>query len=513
MIRTLSKTEHKLSGTLDTADCFRILILYFIFLLSIGYSFGAGDMVELLPYARQLSDPSLYPQDFFIQHIIQYPINERVVFASLIALCQSSALLPYWCFAIHALSSIALIAAWYCIIRHYQFGKNQSALLIILCFVLLYGINLGGNELYYNFCVSSLSAKAICSWAFLAFLRRRNIAASLLLGVSVFIQPIVGLQLFLIFSGIIFIQLVQKRETPKSLLQFAFPFTVIAGFWIFQLYSNYAAQNIDKDLFLEIIRFRLPHHFLPSYFPIKSYLVLVPLAIIGCLCWFRNDIRIGFFFILAFCGTIIYAIGVEKFELTTLLSSQWFKIWIWLKPLSILGIALQLRNRGLPEKLQFLSKIEGKFYVILFILLCLRVPLSTQYFANNSAEIDCALAAKKLTARDAVFVIPASNSSFKYYSERSCYIDYKSMIHKQEVMPIWYQRIREVYKSDLANAGPAFGNVAIADQHLREISRTDLIKLRDLGVQYVMDFNTGNENQIPAIYSNDKYIIYDLSKL
>lgn len=513
MIRTLSKTEHKLSGTLDTADCFRILILYFIFLLSIGYAFGSGDMVELLPYARQLADPSLYTQDFFIQHIIQYPINERVVFASLIALCKNTALLPYWCLTIHAISSIALISAWYSIIRHYQFGKNYSAILLIICFVLLYGVNLGGNELYYNFCVASLSAKAICSWAFLAFLRRRIIQTSILLGVSVYIQPIVGLQLFLIFSGIICIQSLQKRETLKNLFQLAIPFAVLAGFWILQLYSNYAAQSMDNDLFLEIIRFRLPHHFLPSYFPIKSYLVLAPLTTIGCICWCRNDVRIGIFFILAFCGSIIYTIGVEKFEITTLLSSQWFKIWIWLKPISVLGIALQLRNQELPEKLHFLTKIDSKYYMSLFILLCLRVPLSTQYFANNSAEIECALAAKKLSAKDAVFVIPASNSSFKYYGERSCYIDYKSMIHKQEVMPIWYQRVKEVYKTDLANAGPAFGNVAIADQNLREISRLDLIKLRDLGVQYVMDFNTGNENKISAIYSNDKYIIYDLCKL
>ena len=70
-VATVSRWEHLLS-----------FLAAYLFLLSWnGYIYGHGDMIELLPYAKWLTDSTLYPKDFFIQHISAQSINERYILA------------------------------------------------------------------------------------------------------------------------------------------------------------------------------------------------------------------------------------------------------------------------------------------------------------------------------------------------------------------------------------------------------------------------------------------------
>ena len=69
-------------GTVPRWEYLLSLLAAYLFLLSWnGYIYGHGDMIELLPYAKWLTDSTLYPKDFFIQHISSQSINERYILA------------------------------------------------------------------------------------------------------------------------------------------------------------------------------------------------------------------------------------------------------------------------------------------------------------------------------------------------------------------------------------------------------------------------------------------------
>ena len=61
------------------------LAAYILILFRHGYVFGSGDQSEMLPYAKYLSDNTLYSKDFYIQSIAAFVPNERFVFSKLLS--------------------------------------------------------------------------------------------------------------------------------------------------------------------------------------------------------------------------------------------------------------------------------------------------------------------------------------------------------------------------------------------------------------------------------------------
>lgn len=498
-----------------------LLPIYLLILAANGYTFGSGDQVEVLPYALFLGDSSLYPADFYVQYISQAIPNERYFFSK--ALSLSGNALPFACGFLHLCCSLLLLGGLY---RISQLFIHTSILrwgaLLLLCLPPLYGINLGGNELYYNTFIPSLLAKSIGIWGLYFFLQQQYTRSLSLLVLCTFFHPVAGAQLFLLLGGVLIWDKIQARADLSWLKIGALflAFMATAGAWVLFLKLNFDKGIIESALLFEIMEFRVPHHYFPTYFPLKYYLLLLPLFLFGLAFYWRKNKSLSVFFFLTLLGCGCYTIGVELIGSTSLLTAQWYKSTIWLKALSIIALLAWVESKMSTWQTDLLSK-AARWALAGLSLLAIGILLQPQLLFPNksydffwktpsSAIIDIAQQARAKTAKEAVFAIPLPETAFKFHSQRSCYIDYKTVVHRKDALPVWYDRIQTVYGIELGQRQAGENLNVLAQQHFAERSEVEWRALAAGKFQFllttaqpVLGFPVIGENKAYKIYRID----------
>ena len=513
-------------------------LLFFAYLFLViwnGYTYGHGDTIEVLPYAKWLTDNSLYPQDFFIQNTIQQVPNERYILAKFFS--WTGSVTPWVALVLHFLCSIFLLEGLYRIAKKYIQSEVLIWLAILLPISIFYGKNLGGNEMYIPLFTSSTLAKALGIWAVLYFLNNKVLPVYILLSLAAFIQPIVSVQLFVLVTGVYLlskfdiqssfelkkleaknkIQGLIESQTLKTTALGILLYLCTAGTWIFFMNKNFASGGIEKALLFEFFEFRVPHHYMPSYFSMKNYIALVSLFFVGLYFYYKKEKKIFWFFVLAMLGMLDYVLGVEVFQISFIMAAQWFKATIWLKAFSCIAVFALLENEILNR---FDSKWTVKGQVVFAGMLLLfivsktpakfkHLPYDLPFLQNKNAEITIAELAKAKTPKDALFIIPIGNTHFKHYAERSTYIDYKAVIHRKLIIPIWYQRVQEVYGIDIKTRREGRNMGGIANDFYKKRTLQDLENFAKKGIDYWMTFKEVNL-PLPKVAENEKYVIYKL---
>ena len=204
--------------------CFAATILL---LFRHGYVFGSGDQSEMLPYAKYLADNSLYPSDFYIQSIAASVPNERFVFSWLLSLFGDR--LNWAVFGLHFSATMLLILGLYRITSLALDTEGARWLAALAPVLLLYDVNLGGNELYYNIFVPSYVAQVIGIWVFVYGIKGNAFKFFGLLILMTYIHPLIGLQLWLLLS-LSFLIVFLKDEPQKKL----------GGFFIFSQQARHS---------------------------------------------------------------------------------------------------------------------------------------------------------------------------------------------------------------------------------------------------------------------------------
>ena len=333
-------------------------------------------------------------------------------------------------------------------------------------FVPMMNWNLGGNEMYIPLITSSTVAKVFGIWAIYFFLKKENFEINnwhvyVLLSIATFIQPLVGLQLFLVLAGVRILSMIFTMKFEWSAILPILFYVLTGGIWVFWLQRDFAEGGIENRILFDFLEFRLPHHFIPSYFSKKAAVVLLPMFGWSLYFFYKKNRDVFWMFVLILLGMLIYSIGVEIFELSTIVSSQWFKTTIWIKSLSVIALFSFLENKIPILQKDFFQKISiwGLRILGMISIAMILNPVSIYksrtydffFLQQKNAEIEIAEIAKAKTPKDALFIIPMDQTHFKNYSERSTYIDYKAVIHRKSIIPIWYERIQEIYGINIRN--------------------------------------------------------------
>src|SRR3989337_645283 len=316
---------------------------------------------------------------------------------------------PWAVFFWHLLSAMGLILAWIHIAGLFIKNKVIRWLCIACLLIIGFHTSTGSNELYYNEFVPSLPAKALASWALYGWLRNKYFHWIILLIAATYIQPLVGLQLFLgttLASGVEY-----YRSSPKI----SFPwkqcllYVIFILPWIYLLAINNGGHE-DPAFFMDVMEFRLSHHFFGSYFGSIHLIILLLLGTISMI-FYKEKLKWMFMWLLA--GCIVYAIGVELLRSPVILYSQWWKTTIWIEAFAFIAIFATTE-----KKFSFLNKFE-KFGLLLPILFLLFIstyrlsgitgapPLIMEPFAaTKSDEVDISEQAFRLAGENSVFLTP-----------------------------------------------------------------------------------------------------------
>ncbi len=494
-----------------------VLILYIMLMAFFGYRFGDEDMMESLSYANYLLDPSLYPHDLYIQAVTTSNWNERFIFATLLSWGGEN---PAWyCYLIHLISSCAFIWASLLIAKKYLSNKFLQIVFLLIFLFAAYYINLGENEAWYNYLMPSHLAKSFAIWAIYLFLSRRENYAFLFLIPATFCHPIVGAQLALLFALVQVAAWIRDPQNRWHTIGGIMAYGLTAGLWVMIIFYHHlvADQTVSDAVFYEIMETRLAHHWFPSYYPLKHWIILVPIMVYAAYFWRNVEHRLFEIYLYCGIGMVIYLIGIEYLEITQLLSLQWFKTTVWLKPLSILALCIWLEQRGVldaftdrPANLALI--IGGSLAITQFAW---QFPAGPKHYhfpfsQYESDEIHLANILRRELANDAVLLVPPHLTATRYYAKRSLYIDYKSNIHSRSYMAEAARRREDVYGMKLAWRQSGKNMVAEGRQYFHQLSDAQISAFKKEGVTHYVQEKKYGRRDLRAVVENQSFIVYEL---
>ncbi|HUR10688.1 MAG TPA: DUF6798 domain-containing protein [Flavitalea sp.] len=493
-----------------TLDILAAVILYAAVIVYQGYQYGQSDQSQILPVLFAQDHPGTYSNDQYVNAYLHSGVDERTIFHFILR--YSGYDIPWLIFVWHTLFSMALIIAWIWIARLFISNKALQFASIGCILIIGFHTSVGSNEIYYNQFIPSLPAKAISSWAIYFWLKNKYASWSALLILSSLLQPLVGLQVFILTTLpqlIVYLHNPRKEKLPLVAMLL---FLIVISPWILLLAFHNGGRNAPS-VFMDIMEFRLSHHFFASYFGFFNLLIFCVLSIF-CIFFYKGKLK--WFALVVIAGCCVYEIGVEIFRMPFFLYTQWWKTTIWLEAFGIIAIISFLESGFfIKEKLKRFAIVVP--VIILFAVCIYRL---TGLFGNLPTymspltrkmkdDVDISLLAKKLTSEGAVFILPPDLTAFRWYSKRSTYVDHKALFHQEEFLNEWYKRIQTVYLYNLTEKrnGIPFDKKAL--QILNNPDPGVMNKWKTLGITHIISQNPYLEG-VELLGQNASYSIYKL---
>lgn len=486
-----------------------------------GYTFGSGDQSEMLPYAKYLIDNKLYTSDFYIQSITSWIPNERHVFSWVISLFGDK--MDWAAFGLHFLATMLLVLGLYRLAKEGLDTEGGRWLAVLMPVMVLYGVNLGGNELYYNAFLPSYVVQVMGVWVFVFGMRGEAVPTYVLLMLMTYVHPLIGVQLWLLINLSILTMRVLKKNAVNlfSLLIFNVLYLSTAGFFIYKIKSGFDAGSVNNQQFLDIMRFRAAHHYFPDTFPLKNWFILALPFYIG---WRVTSDTVRYVFRWIGVGALVYIVCIYIFKNPTSLSMQWFSTTVWVKMFSFI-ITFTLIKKLMDKSYLYKILFEPK-HLILNILMALSLlsivlmspqfrllknkPYDFPFFKTENAEVNISKLAKEKTDSNALFLILSDLSEFRFWSERSSYIDFKATNHRQAAFVEWYKRIQQVYKISLEDRLKGSNLTQLANYHFQELRTEDFKEFaKNQHITHIVTYKNV-DLKFKRIAENDKYVIYGL---
>ncbi len=503
-------------------NIFIALAIWSLLILRYGYSFGSGDHVELLPYSLFLNDPSLYPHDFFIQSLHASLPNERTVFANLLR--PFSSFFPLAIFCLHLLNTVFLLLGLYKIGQRF-FTQKWQTWIPVFCSILIFNDKALGNvDLYTSSIQAGDVACAIIAWAIGFFLDRRYVLMTFLMVVATFIHVLEGLDVMIVLSIMLFVFALQKKIEWKTFFSCMAIYASTAFIYLVLLFlakTDVKSTLSDKTLFDILFIFRHPHHFIFSTFPLFNKLFFFPIALFGMGWFYTKSEPLFLFFLISLTILLLYIIATDYGHIILIANFQWYKLTQWLKALVFMAVFAALIGRfkldfRLPNSLFYAAAFAT--VLVCFILIFIdKSPFSTHYQIGVKAyqytDIDIAIKAKNSTNKDAVFVIPFSNSSFKYWSERSSFIEFKANVRNKAFVGEWYRRVGLVYGLDTTDAHIGFEKHWTADSaFLAKAASEEVVQWKAEKITHILSEHSLANPLLSLVDKNQDYWIYKINE-
>ena len=448
---------------------FLATLVYSFLVLCLGYEFGNGDQTEIIPLLENALSRGYFSKDFFVQNYLIYGHNIRDGMIWLADLGDRFFDLDVWFFLLHAFFSIIMILGGMTVLRH--FTKNRALIIAVICIIwgILYGINLGSNEIYYPQLIPSLIAKSLLIWALLFYIRNKLIIWPALVIAAGYWQDMASIQIFILLSAasfILFFLPVLKGNTNLNKAFSNIKILPLIGFFIYLILFIWLKKDLitgggsatDTQVLTDVLLWRVGHHFDPYLFGLKNYIIFIAAAIAGLPIVYKRNVRLFVFCVLIIIGCLLYAV-LYRF-IPAIILSQWFKTTIWLKficfgILFIFTFEFILKWINKNQKLNFQAAILTACLAIGILKGPLHQAVYALPFTKHKPEDEVRIAqlAALKTTKEALFLIPPDNSSFKIWSKRSCYIDYKSTVFDATALKEWLRRITLIYEVTPDDAG------------------------------------------------------------
>lgn len=422
-----------------------------------GYLFNTGDQAEHLPQVYQKLNPLLYPKDFFLNYYNQ-TFTVRYFFVQLVYVFSLFISVSAACFLLYFICLYFAIAGIYFLINLFIQNEIKSWVGVISYLFVFRHITVGGNYIQDNIFVGSSIAEAVCIWAFINLFKNRFLLSGLLCGLAALFQPLIGIQVAIIITGILLTKhlLFKNNMIPfKSILLFEFSFLVISLFIIvpvlfIQTNPNHLNQTEANKILFE---YRGALHYLPQLFPLKDYLLSLLFLIITLITLkiVTKEMSIIYYtiasIILGLC--VLFAIVLVINPSNSLGKIQWFKTTVWLGLFNTIFIVSHSNEKHSKIFLKALSVFTIFTVCVMGYFNYSNNKLHFIKHQNLLSEVHEWI--RNNTPTNSLFLTAPNNYSFNCEAQRSTAINYKAIVHQTAYLLAWKQGMEKYYKLDFNN--------------------------------------------------------------
>jgi len=470
----------------------------------IGYHFGDGDQEEVLGQILYAQGNTGLSTDFLIASS-GGEWSVRTAFVELMSLFSES-LLPLAFFISHLLVYLAMFVL---IIRIGDsfLSSNWNFFLPLVVVFAFYAHSPGANDLYSAHFISESLGLLFAVLALYIVVSKRYAWLPLILIVCTLFHPLVGIQaLVLVIAYWMFSDShsLRSRSSVLALVNSVIGVGVLTG--LFMLKSGGEGVHSYFDL---MFRFRNPHHYLPSQFPLMDMVLMVAMFLLTA--WmFKRHKGIVAWLGVTLVGMVIYWLGVEVFEAELIAKTQWFKSSIWIR--LWFGIALvSFMNK---IRVELLDRWTTLSLIVVTLLACGALWMQPGNFSyTNSTDPDLVQIGhdfrKEMGSKEHLVIQPIHITGFQFASHAPLFVSFKSILHYPKFMDKWYDRLTLVY-GDFDVRASGFHQFFQANHYYHKLDVTRLDNLRGNGITHILATKELNKQGMDLILQRGTYFIYSI---
>jgi hypothetical protein len=235
--------------------------------------------------------------------------------------------------------------------------------------------------------------------------------------------------------------------------------------------------------------------------------------------FYKQSKQLFYFIIIGWAVLIFYVIATDVFHIVSIANFQWYKVTQWIKVFSFIGtfaLFFKYLNFKIEIGYKILTGISIVTISICFSLIYFdKSPFNAVYQIGAKSleynDIKIAVKAKELTKKDALFLIPFDNSSFKFWSERSCYVEFKANVRNKKFVGEWYKRIGEVYGIDTNDTHNGFEKRWPANaNYFNKANSDEIMQWKKSGVTNIIVQQPLSNTQLSFMDSTSGYFLYKI---
>lgn len=540
-----------------------IALFSMVVLVTHQYSYGSGDHAIVIPFVKEASNPTLYPDDYLIAQK-PYFYTYFWDFLGLLARYLHLDLPPLFFIGYFLAVYLSFWGFW--LLATTLFEKQEVAVLTLF-FLLFPRQGLGGVRTLERFLYTRVAALPILLFAFYFFFKKRYELAFVFLGIGFLIHPLSAAYVIAMLTisalfhfkeigfkrGIICLCLLILPILPLLIKKILHTPPSLNGFWA-------------DPQWIELLRMResSSDHLFPLSWSRELFFRAGLMLVLFFISWkhkprdfYHHTIIASSLTIIALCfvGTIF----VEFFPTTSVIQFQFFRSFRFLTyftilyfanyffreiaekknifdkmAVGILGIGILYNARNWEQAYTVLliftagytcyylkthKNLLLKYSIMLFVGFVLVAGMYGTYkrgfirFTNEQSQewLDVQLWAKHSTDQQDIFIVPPNSGGFRVESERTIYGDWgdgTQMFFNPAFGKEWIRRMHRLGCEDESCLEDIEGFLGLKEAEISAIAAEFPHEDRHI---FFVTFRTRDHLNFPVVYKNNEFLVYQIT--
>ncbi|MFN8412538.1 MAG: DUF6798 domain-containing protein [Anaerolineales bacterium] len=504
------------------------IFLFWLFMIITNFSLQfIENEFDVLPYARQTAIHNWLPKDWYLNLSIDYRYLFNLLLGNFISWvgfengAYIGRLLEYLLFA------IALYFFFKALKLNFSLGFFVLTLFMFQHSVVAGEWMIGGVE-------TKTIAYAFILLSFSLFFRKQYLLGFAFAGAALTFHVLVGIYALFCLG----IAILLNKEWWSGWRQYAvnsWPFFITSFFGLKAIIEQLLPKgNINSAKAWDIyVKYRVPHHVLPSTWDGNLWKLILILAIWLFLFMYFAGKSKSIRFVAAYSlgSTLLFLTGLTIYELgkISLLRFYWFRfpdviimfmsyvlIALFIASFEEGNFTLPILSSQIQVRLQTVAKqIVPKFIVLITIFSILvylfRIQKEVKDFhtSNTDPRLSALQWISKNTPQQAVFLIDPTMEDFYVYAQRAIFVSWKHSPQSAPDILEWYKRII-LCNNNLAPTQNGFEDTTELQTNFYKL---DEAHIRNIVQQYGINYYLGRSSQNLAfehVYDNSQYTLYKI---